>query len=70
MCEAVAGMSIAREGATLRATISISLSKRLSGEHSLDVVLSRADEARYAAKAAGRNCIKATWGELQPQALG
>lgn len=70
MREAVSAVSISHEGKMLHATISIGLSDCLSCGHSLDVMLSRADQALYAAKAAGRNRINAVWSELQPPTVG
>ena len=43
----------------LRITVSIGVASSVPGEATIDTILSRADEALYGAKAAGRNCVRA-----------
>lgn len=52
---AIEKTSVVHEGKTLRVTASIGVSGALQGDRQRDIVR-RADEAVYAAKAAGRNC--------------
>jgi diguanylate cyclase (GGDEF)-like protein len=40
-------------------TVSIGVASSVHGEATIDTVLSRADQALYAAKDAGRNCVRA-----------
>ena len=40
-------------------TVSIGIASSVPGEAAIDTILSRADEALYAAKGAGRNCVRA-----------
>ncbi|HEY4545549.1 MAG TPA: diguanylate cyclase [Pedomonas sp.] len=68
MRQAVAAMTVAHDGATLRVTISIGLSDCRSCDPNLDAILVRADKALYAAKAAGRNRIEANWNQPQTPA--
>lgn len=65
MREAVATLAVRHGGIQIPATISIGLSDCLSCEQTLDAIISRADEALYAAKEAGRNRVRALWG-VQP----
>ena len=61
MRRTVMRLEVNYEDARVPVTASIGLSDCLSCDQSLDVILSRADEALYAAKAAGRNCVRAVW---------
>lgn len=61
MRRAVMHLTMDHEGTEISATISIGLSDRQSSEETLDAIMSRADQALYAAKASGRNCVQAAW---------
>lgn len=65
MRQAVEALTVPWDGGTIPVTISIGLSNFLRSETSLDAILSRADAALYAAKAAGRNRVNVAW-EAQP----
>jgi len=55
--EAIENTVVHFEGQTLRVTVSIGLAERLPSEDGVSLI-KRADEALYAAKRAGRNCIR------------
>lgn len=61
MRRAVMQLAIEHEGTKISATISIGLSNQEASEEVLDAIMSRADQALYAAKTAGRNCVQAVW---------
>ena len=50
---------VAMAGAQPGCTVSIGVASSVPGEATIDTILSRADEALYGAKAAGRNCVRA-----------
>jgi len=50
-------------GETLSQTFSIGIARHEEAEHDLDATLKRADAALYAAKHAGRNCVRLWHGE-------
>lgn len=54
----VAKQPFASDGVSIPITVSIGLASLQSADRSLDDLLHRADEALYAAKAAGRNCVQ------------
>lgn len=66
MRQTVMQLAVYHEGAEIPVTISTGLSDCLSCDLSLDVILSRADKALYAAKTAGRNRVEALWSDTAP----
>ncbi len=62
LCQTMAGTPLYVGEAEIRLTISIGVALLDETVASLDELLSRADQALYDAKEAGRNCCK-TWGE-------
>lgn len=66
MRQTVLQLPVYHDGIRIPVTTSIGLSNCLACNHSLDAILSRADEALYAAKAAGRNRVKAMWSAPAP----
>jgi diguanylate cyclase (GGDEF)-like protein len=55
---ALAATAVEVSGQVYRCTVSIGLAERGDADTDIDPVLQRADEALYAAKAAGRNCVR------------
>lgn len=65
--QAIAALDVpAREGA-VRITISIGLARIQDGHATWEDLLKQADEALYAAKASGRNCIRTAWDRACPE---
>lgn len=54
----VEALRIVQDGAALPVTVSVGVASLLPGQDDLDRLFGRADEALYAAKAAGRNCVR------------
>ena len=58
--ERCAEVSIQYESVALRVTVSIGVAERRADENVLEPIITRADHALYAAKAAGRNAVRAS----------
>jgi diguanylate cyclase (GGDEF)-like protein len=56
----IASQTVEFDGARIRYTVSAGVAEMDAGMAGLDALMKRADEALYAAKSAGRNCIE-TW---------
>ena len=55
--QALAGRSIPNDRDLLRITVSVGVASLADGDEAVENVLKRADDALYAAKRAGRNCV-------------
>jgi diguanylate cyclase (GGDEF)-like protein/PAS domain S-box-containing protein len=62
--EAVAGLALEWEGNPIRVTVSIGVAQMDSQTSGFPALLTRADDALYAAKRAGRNCVRVANMEL------
>jgi diguanylate cyclase (GGDEF)-like protein len=58
LCAAVADTGLLLDGAGQSIALSLSIGGALADGEAIESVLSRADQALYAAKAAGRNCLR------------
>jgi diguanylate cyclase (GGDEF)-like protein len=56
--KAVEALAVAADGKTVRVTISIGLARMVDGQAGWEALLKQADDALYAAKQSGRNCIR------------
>jgi len=56
--QAIAALEVRAEGGTVRVTISIGLARMQDTHATWEEVLKQADEALYAAKQSGRNCVR------------
>ncbi|WP_133123266.1 GGDEF domain-containing protein, partial [Methylobacterium frigidaeris] len=56
--QTVASTVFEPEGQCLRATISVGMTSAELADDDIDRVIARADEALYAAKSSGRNCVR------------
>ncbi len=69
LCDSIAEQAVAVDGASVRYTVSAGVATMDAGVEGVDAFIERADQAMYAAKAAGRNRVLPWQPGLRPAAV-